>query len=196
MSSLFSRSADSSPAHISDNLVIVAAHYAAGAFSRIGPLLAVPVFILLLGIVVLWFGQPVRPRHLRLSLLGLHMALLAGCLASGLAFGPFDKSDNTRAIVIGMLAVAAMATQNALVKLSLVNAPSTAVMTTNATQPIIVLVALARSDLRAYARSGGTQTDRSKIRAARHGDIRLHRRLPRGGVFRAQSLNGILAWSR
>ena len=78
-------------AHITGNLVVVAAHYATGAFSQTGPILAVPVFIVVLGVVVLWLGQEDRPRHSRRSLLGLHMALLAGCLVSGLAFGPFDK---------------------------------------------------------------------------------------------------------
>jgi uncharacterized membrane protein YoaK (UPF0700 family) len=43
-----------------------------------------------------------------------------------------------------MLAVAAMATQNALVKLALPGAPSTAVMTTNITQLTVDLATLAR----------------------------------------------------
>jgi hypothetical protein len=43
-----------------------------------------------------------------------------------------------------MLGVAAMATQNGLVKLTLPGAPSTAVMTTNTTQLIIDLATLAR----------------------------------------------------
>jgi uncharacterized membrane protein YoaK (UPF0700 family) len=49
------------------------------------------------------------------------------------------------AVLVGMLAVAAMATQNAMAKLALVNAPSTAVMSTNTTQLIIDLATLARS---------------------------------------------------
>lgn len=40
-------------AHISGNLVIVAAHYLTGGFSEVGPLLAVPVFIAPLGMVTL-----------------------------------------------------------------------------------------------------------------------------------------------
>ncbi|HEX4169930.1 MAG TPA: DUF1275 family protein [Bryobacteraceae bacterium] len=43
-----------------------------------------------------------------------------------------------------MLAVAAMATQNVLVKLAMVKTPSTAVMTTNTTQLLIDMVTLAR----------------------------------------------------
>jgi uncharacterized membrane protein YoaK (UPF0700 family) len=143
-------------AHITGNLVVVAAHYATGAFRQAGPLLVVPVFVLVLGVVVLWFGQPHRQEYSRRALLTLHMTLLFGCVGAGFAFGPFEKSNSAAAVATGMLAVAAMATQNALVKLSLVNAPSTAVMTTNATQLIIDLVALARS--------GESQSDGRKVR--------------------------------
>jgi uncharacterized membrane protein YoaK (UPF0700 family) len=66
-------------------------------------------------------------------------------LGLGLGFGPFGNADTPMAVLAGMLAVAAMATQNALVKLALVEAPSTAVMTTNTTQLIIDLAAIARS---------------------------------------------------
>jgi hypothetical protein len=69
----------------------------------------------------------------RRALLVLHAAFLAGCLGLGLGFGPFRNADTGIAVFTGMLAVAAMATQNALVKLALVDTPSTAVMTTNIT---------------------------------------------------------------
>src|SRR5262249_21644018 len=71
-------------------------------------------------------------------------ALLAGCLGLGIRFGPFSDPDRPMAVFVGMLAVAAMATQNALVKLALPGAPSTAVMTTNITQLTIDLATLAQ----------------------------------------------------
>src|SRR5260370_26539841 len=43
-------------AHITGNLVVVAAHYVTGGFGQVGPILAVPVFIAVLGVVVLLFG--------------------------------------------------------------------------------------------------------------------------------------------
>jgi uncharacterized membrane protein YoaK (UPF0700 family) len=49
------------------------------------------------------------------------------------------------AVLAGMLGVAAMAIQNALVKLALKGVPSTAVMTTNITQLTVDLATLARS---------------------------------------------------
>jgi|SRR5689334_13685887 len=38
-------------AHITGNLVVLAAHYITGGFAKVGPLAAVPVFILVLGAV-------------------------------------------------------------------------------------------------------------------------------------------------
>jgi uncharacterized membrane protein YoaK (UPF0700 family) len=132
-------------AHITGNLVVVAAHYVTGGFSQVGPLLAVPVFVAVLGVVVLVFGRMASKSASRRALVLLHAALLAGCLWLGLRFGPFRNADSALAVLTGMLAVAAMATQNALVKLALVESPSTAVMTTNTTQLIVDVAALVRN---------------------------------------------------
>lgn len=131
-------------AHITGNLAIVAAHYTTGGFSQVGPILAVPVFIAVLGVVTLVFGGIDAAGNSRRHLLFLHAALLAGCLGLGLGFNPLPDADSPRAVLLGMLAVAAMATQNAMVKLALVKAPSTAAMTTNTTQLVIDLATLAR----------------------------------------------------
>ena len=131
-------------AHITGNLVVVAAHYVTGGFGQVGPMLAVPLFVAALGAVVLLFGGIERGKSRR-GLLVLHAVLLAGCLGLGLRFGPFRNPDSPVAVLAGMLAVAAMATQNALVKLALVKSPSTAVMTTNTTQLIVDVAALVRS---------------------------------------------------
>ena len=131
-------------AHITGNLAIVAAHYTTGGFSQVGPILAVPVFIAVLGVVVLVFEAPEGASNSRRPLLLLHAALLAGCLGLGLGLSPLHNADSPMAVLLGMLAVAAMATQNAMVKLALVKVPSTAAMTTNTTQLIIDLATLAR----------------------------------------------------
>jgi uncharacterized membrane protein YoaK (UPF0700 family) len=143
-------------AHITGNLVVVAAHYVTGGFGQAGPILAVPVFITVLAMVVVLFGGIGNDRKRRRSLLVLHAALLAGCLAFGLRFGPFTNADSPVAVFAGMLAVAAMATQNALVKLALVESPSTAVMTTNTTQLIVDLAALVR-DVKETGKLGKTR---------------------------------------
>src|SRR5438874_6623247 len=117
-------------AHVTGNLVVLAAHYVTGGFSQIGPLLSVPVFVIVLGIVIVWFENKAI-RSARRALLTLHAGLLAGFLALGAGLGPFPSPDNAVAVFVGMIGVAAMATQNALVKLELPGFPSTAVMTTN-----------------------------------------------------------------
>jgi uncharacterized membrane protein YoaK (UPF0700 family) len=133
-------------AHITGNLCVLAAHYITGGFSQVGPLLSVPVFIAVLGAVTLAFGraEKVSDRSRR-ALLVVHAALLAACLGLGVGFGPFPEADRPVAVLVGMLAVAAMATQNALVQLTLKGPPSTTIMTTNITQLAIDLATLARS---------------------------------------------------
>jgi uncharacterized membrane protein YoaK (UPF0700 family) len=132
-------------AHITGNLVVLAVHYVTGGFCEVGPLLSVPVFIVVLAVVLLAFGRAGKiGRGSRRALLALHAALLAVYLWLGVKFGPFPNADRALAVFIGMLGVAAMATQNALVRLALTGTPSTAVMTTNITQLAIDLAALAR----------------------------------------------------
>jgi uncharacterized membrane protein YoaK (UPF0700 family) len=60
-------------------------------------------------------------------------------------FGPFSNPDAGTGVFVGMLGVAAMAIQNALVKLALPGSPSTAVMTTNTTQLAVDLAIVVRS---------------------------------------------------
>ena len=130
-------------AHITGNLVVLAAHYVTGAFSQMGPLLSVPVFVAVLGIVtVLFTNKPIRGA--RRTLLILQAGLLTGFLVIAATLGPFTNPDTAAAVFVGMLGVAAMATQNALVKLGLPGFPSTAVMTTNTTQLAVDLALLVR----------------------------------------------------
>jgi uncharacterized membrane protein YoaK (UPF0700 family) len=133
-------------AHTTGNVVIVAAHYVTGGFSQTGPLLAVPVFMAVMTLVTFAVGARVRPDATPLRpLLVLQTALLAGFLGLGVGFGRFPDADSSMAVVAGMLGVAAMATQNVLVKLALKDTPSTAVMTTNMTQLAVDLSTLARN---------------------------------------------------
>jgi uncharacterized membrane protein YoaK (UPF0700 family) len=131
-------------AHITGNLVVLAAHYVTGRFSQLAPLLSVPVFVVVLGAVTLVFGAADDVRASRRAMLILHAALLGGCLAFAIALGPLADAGGASTTLVGMLGVAAMATQNALVKLALPGSPSTAVLTTNTTQLAIDLATLAR----------------------------------------------------
>ena len=75
-------------AHITGNIVVVVAHYITGGFSRIGPLIAVPVFIVVLGTVV-WVSKDKSKHRTLRALLILHAALLTGFLVLSAALGPF-----------------------------------------------------------------------------------------------------------
>jgi len=130
-------------AHITGNIVVVVAHYVTGGFSRIGPLIAVPVFIIVLGTVV-WASKGKSKHRTLRALLILHAALLTGFLVLSAALGPFASPGGAIAASVGMLGVAAMATPNALVRLDLPGFPATAVLTTNTVRLTIAVVSLVR----------------------------------------------------
>jgi len=121
-------------AHITGNLVILAAHIVGGGEAQIAPMLSVPVFIVMVGLTRVMVGglESIGLASLR-PLLLLQFLLLAGFLALCVAAGPGIDPNTTNAILAGMLGVSAMAVQNALVQISLKGAPTTAVMTSNVT---------------------------------------------------------------
>ena len=122
-------------AHITGNLVILAAHVVGGGEAQIAPMLSVPVFIVMVGLTRLLAGglESIGLASLR-PLLLLQFLLLAGFLVLCVTAGPRIDPNATNAILAGMLGVSAMAVQNALVQISLKGAPSTAVMTSNVTR--------------------------------------------------------------
>src|SRR5438309_11802071 len=80
-------------AYMTGNLVILAAHYVTGGFSQIGPLLSVPVFVLVLGLVIV-FSAKTATRKARRTLLILQAGLLLAFLALGAGLGPFTNPDS------------------------------------------------------------------------------------------------------
>jgi uncharacterized membrane protein YoaK (UPF0700 family) len=122
-------------AHITGNLVVLGAYIATGRVAPLALILSVPVFIALLGLTRLVVAGLEETGHGTLRpLLGLQFVLLASVLAVRVAAGSGLDPAAPIAVVAGMLAVAAMAVQNALVQISLVGAPATAVMTTDITK--------------------------------------------------------------
>src|SRR5882724_8011838 len=80
-------------AHITGNLVVLAAHYITGRFGEIAPLLSVPMFVVVLGGVTLTFvAKPIR--FVRRALLALQAVMLAAFLGLGAGFGPFENPDS------------------------------------------------------------------------------------------------------
>jgi uncharacterized membrane protein YoaK (UPF0700 family) len=127
-------------AHVTGNLVILAARAAAGEHAPAAHLLSVPVFIVALVAARLLAARLDRSGIATLRpLLLLQFLLLSGLLAiCGEVGSPADPNAAIM-IVAAMFGVSAMAVQNALVQLSLKDAPSTAVMTTNLTRFVLDL---------------------------------------------------------
>ena len=121
-------------AHITGNVVVLAAHVVTGRLVSLAAILSVPLFIAVLGLTSLAAAalEEIRQSSL-VPLLALQFGLLLSFLAVWVAAGSSFYPGAPTAIVSGMLGVAAMAVQNALVQISLVGAPATAVMTTDIT---------------------------------------------------------------
>ena len=120
-------------AHITGNLVVLAAHLVIGRAASLAPILSVPVFIIVLGFTKLAAAGLEETRYYPLQpLLALQFLLLVGFLVLRVAAGSGLDPAAPAGIVAGMLGVAAMGVQNALVQL-LAGAPATAVMTTDIT---------------------------------------------------------------
>jgi uncharacterized membrane protein YoaK (UPF0700 family) len=142
--------------HITGNLVVLAAHIAGGTKAQFSEMLSVPIFIGVVTLTTLLAGRleaiglaPLRP------LLLLQFFLLAGFLVLCVTADPQVDPNAKNAVVAGMVGVAAMAVQNALVQTSFKGAPSTAVMTSNVTHFAIDLGKLLR---------GGDPADVAKAR--------------------------------
>ena len=127
-------------AHITGNIVILAAHMVTGNPTIFSYILSVPVFMLVLLLTRLLAGGLERAGMSTLRpLLLLQLIFLVVFLVLCITAGPWSSADALLAVIAGMFGVAAMAVQNALVQIALKNSPTTAVMTTNVTQFVLDL---------------------------------------------------------
>ena len=122
-------------AHITGNLVVLAAKVVATETAPISYLISVPVFMAALALSKLIAAGLERILIASLTpLLFLQFLLLSIFSVICLRAGPIVDPNTWLMIGAGMLAVSAMAVQNALARISLKGAPTTAVMTTNITR--------------------------------------------------------------
>jgi uncharacterized membrane protein YoaK (UPF0700 family) len=127
-------------AHITGNLVVVAALVVRGGRMNPAQILAIPVFILAVAATWLLASASGRrgPSLARLLLL-IQFLLLAGVLILSAITKPSANPHGLMAGIAAMIAVSAMACQFALLRLALPVAPSTAVMTGNLTNTVLSL---------------------------------------------------------
>jgi len=128
-------------AHVTGNLVVIAALLVRGGPPNIAQVLAVPVFILAVGGVWL-IARALRRRGAALSrpLLLIQFLLLMTVLVFSVTLDPAAEPHGLIAGIAAMIAVSAMACQFSLLRLALPGAPSTAVMTGNLTNTILSLL--------------------------------------------------------
>ena len=119
-------------AHITGNLIILAGYLVTGATAGIAVVLSVPVFVVMLAVTrVLVAGLEAARIPVLGPLLILQFLLLGGFLVVCVALGAHANPGAPIFVLAGMLGVSALAVQNALVRVAVRGAPSTAVMTTN-----------------------------------------------------------------
>jgi uncharacterized membrane protein YoaK (UPF0700 family) len=119
-------------AHMTGNLVVLAARLAVHEPSPLSHAISVPVFIMILILTRLFVAGLDRIAvPSLLPLLVLQFLFLLVALSVSLAAGRQADPYGPELTLVGMLAVSGMAVQNALVRVSLTGSPSTAVMTTN-----------------------------------------------------------------
>lgn len=135
-------------AHITGNLVVIAAQLVSGGPPNVDQIIAVPVF--LVAVAVVWLIARVfdRPGNSQLRVLLLvHLLLLTCVLIYSIINHPDANPRGSAADVAAMIAVSAMACQFALLRLAVPGAPSTAVMSGNLAKTILSLLdSLAQSE--------------------------------------------------
>jgi uncharacterized membrane protein YoaK (UPF0700 family) len=119
-------------AHITGNLVVIAADLVEGRAMHIAPVLAVPLFVIVAAGISVGAGFAQRStRSLINILLWLQAGLLVIAAVAATVIMPPDKPHGFEADIVAMLAVAAMAAQNSLLHLVSKPTPTTSVMTGN-----------------------------------------------------------------
>lgn len=133
-------------AHVTGNFVTLGAALVHGSTGAISKLLALPVFcVMVIAIRFLGVGLARREAPVMRVLLSLMALLLAAGGAMAIAWGPFDDADTGRAILTGMVLVAAMAIQNAAHRVHLTSEPPSTLMTGTTTQVMLDIADLMRT---------------------------------------------------
>ena len=116
-------------AHVTGNIVIIAAQLVYGGPPKLDQILAVPVFMV--AVAGVWITAQVLHRrgpNLSRLLLLIQFLLLSSALVVAVIFHPDANPRGLIADVTAMIAISAMASQYSLLQLTMPGAPSTAVV--------------------------------------------------------------------
>jgi len=128
-------------AHVTGNLVVIAALLVRGGPPNVAQILAVPVFIV--AVAAVWLIAKAANRRgsaLARPLLLVQWLLLTCVLIFSVIHDPAANPHGLMAGAAAIIAVSAMACQFALLRLAVPGAPSTAVMTGNVTNTVLALL--------------------------------------------------------
>jgi uncharacterized membrane protein YoaK (UPF0700 family) len=149
-------------AHITGNLVVIAALVVRRGLINLAQILAIPVFVL--AVAATWqvarASRRSGPGLMRLLLL-IQFLILACVLILSVITKASASPHGLMASIAGLIAVSAMACQFALLRLALPVAPSTAVMTGNLTNTVLSL--LDRQSRTQPLMAGNTERLRSSL---------------------------------
>jgi uncharacterized membrane protein YoaK (UPF0700 family) len=125
-------------AHVTGNLAFMAVGIAQGSPRIIMKFLALPLFMLGVGLATVFITKVSRHRGLALawSLL-LEAALLGFCILAGRWLPSCRSADDVTGFTVGTILIMAMATQNTIMRVPLQRLPSTTAMTTNVTETAV-----------------------------------------------------------
>jgi uncharacterized membrane protein YoaK (UPF0700 family) len=129
--------------HVTGNFVMIGAEVIQHHGELVSKILAMPVFVL--AVVATAKAVPMlrRKGHEPLAWLLRFQAILLALSSASATFLPAPSGpDSATTMIAGMLAVAAMGLQNALMRLELTTLPATTVMTVTVTQTAIDALAL------------------------------------------------------
>jgi uncharacterized membrane protein YoaK (UPF0700 family) len=136
-------------AHITGNIVVIAAAVATHTSVELTSVLAVVVFLVVTIVLTAIVDTARRPPYQwARSFVALQFGLLAAVAVVAVALDAGDHHGPAARLAVAVLAVAAMAAQNALLHLTFRRAPSTAVMTGNTVTSAAALVGIGLQWLR------------------------------------------------
>ncbi len=131
--------------HFTGNFVVIGQELVEHSVRLVAEVIALPMFVLAVALTrLLVLHCERRGRSGLRACLVLQIAMLAGCMAVGLAASPITDPVAVGSIVAAQFGVAAMAIQNAICRLIFPDHPPTTVMTINLTQFSVDLVDMNR----------------------------------------------------
>ncbi len=142
-------------AHVTGNFVTLAATLVMGTHGVEAKLLALPEFVLVVGLARM-AGSFLRARQWPVLpiLLAAKVCFLLAFFVLAVVLGPFPDSDAPVALITAFMGIAGMAVQNGLQRVHFPSIPPTTLMTGNTTQAVLDAVDLV----------GGASDDAAAVR--------------------------------